>query len=140
MPFQGIEDGLYLIKQEAVKNGIKIDHYGILDIGNTLMHEAVDGSHPVVIHQTPPRLRIDWLRDTGTWNIEGLITDLAGAKARIIEAARTPNYDLFGNNCEHFARFVAFSKKNSTQIFWGTVGVGVTGFLAYHLFKALQEA
>lgn len=139
MPFQGHEDGLYLIKQDAVKDGIRVDHYGILDIGNTLLHEGADGSHPIVLHQTPPRLRIDWLQNTGTWTVLGRIIDVEGAKSRIQEAAQNPDYNLFGNNCEHFARFVAFSHNHSTQIFWGVVGVTTVGFLTFALFKVFHD-
>ncbi|MDR1789540.1 MAG: lecithin retinol acyltransferase family protein [Opitutaceae bacterium] len=38
------------------------------------------------------------------------------AKERIIEASKNPKYDLFGNNCEHFAKYVAFDKKESGPI------------------------
>lgn len=32
------------------------------------------------------------------------------------EALRRPSYDLFGNNCENFARYVATGKRESTQV------------------------
>ena len=138
MPYQNIEDGLYVIKQKAVKNGIAIDHYGLLDIGNILEHENIDGKHPIVIHQTPPSIRLNWLKDTGMWEIVGKVIDLSGAKERLKEAIKTPGYDLLGNNCEHFARFVAFNKKYSSQLIWGAVGIVALGFLAFNLFKSLR--
>lgn len=115
MPFQGCEDGLYIAKQKS-QNKLGIEHYGILDIGNRLNHPNADGINPTVVHQTPPQLRIDWLKDTGIWALLGKITDEAMARERISIAAKTPNYELFGNNCEHFARFIATGKRESRQL------------------------
>ena len=114
MPYQNLTDGLYLLKQKSVDKGV--DHYGILDIGNRLQISQADGTHPVVIHQTPPSIRLDWLQNTGTWQVLGSITDEAMAMNRIKLAAQDSQYDLFGNNCEHFARFVATGVRESTQI------------------------
>ena len=138
MPYQNYPDGLYLLKQPSEKNGIAIDHYGIIDIGNVLDHPQLDGSHPVVIHQTPPNIRINWLKDTGHWNILGKVVDVPSAKMRLREAFTNPRYDLFGNNCEHFARFVAMNQHSSGQLFWGVAGVTVTAVLGYHMFKRLK--
>lgn len=138
MPYQNLNDGLYLITQPAEKNGIKLEHYGILDVGNILRHPNADGSHPVVIHQTPPNIRADWLGNTGNWNLKGHISDVQGAMERIKEAFKNPTYDLFGNNCEHFARYVSQGKRYSNQIFWGGVGVIAAGALALYLFKGAK--
>lgn len=70
----------------------------------------------------------------------GKVIDFEGAKVRLKETFRNPEYDLFGNNCEHFARFVAFNQKYSSQILIGTRGLVATGFLAYHLFKTFKKA
>lgn len=140
MSYQGFSDGLYLAKQPVVKNGIIVDHYAVIDIGNVLRLKEVFGNHPVVVHQTPPQIRLNWLKDTGRWEVMGKVVDIEGAKSRIAEAFKNPMYDLFGNNCEQFARFVAHNKRYSGQIFWGTVGVIATGFIAYHAVKALRAA
>lgn len=112
MPYQGYSDGLYLVKQKSPNKGV--DHYGILDIGNRVRHPNVYGDHPVVIQQVPPTLRVDWFQNTGAWEVLGRITYEAMAIQRMNTAFATPNYDLFGNNCEHFARFVATGKREST--------------------------
>ncbi|MEK6551022.1 MAG: hypothetical protein AABZ50_05210 [Pseudomonadota bacterium] len=138
MPYQDLEDGLYLISQPAEKNGVRIEHFGILDIGNTLQHPKVNGEHPVVVHQTPPHVRADWLGNTGNWSVLGRITDAAGAMQRLKAAFANPHYDLFGNNCEHFARFVAHGERRSNQIFWGGVGIIAAGVLAVYLFKGAK--
>lgn len=114
MPYQDIPDGLYLMKQTSERKGV--DHYGILDIGNRLNQAQVNGQHPVVIHQTPPQIKMAWFQDTGQWTLLGRITDEAMAKKRIAEAFQNPKYDLFGHNCEHFARYVATGRKESTQL------------------------
>lgn len=120
MSYQGHEDGLYLVKQPSQKLGV--DHYGIVDIGNRMRLSGCDRSHPVVVHQTPPRIRFDWLQNTEKWRVLGKITDEKSALIRIREAHRNPAYDLFGHNCEHFARYIATGKKESFQLqagfFW----------------------
>lgn len=114
MPYQGYEDGLYLVKQKSIDKGV--DHYGILDIGNRIHHPNVDGINPVLIHQTPPHIKLDWLQDTGAWDVQGKITDEKMAIERIKHALKDPAYNLLGNNCEHFSRFVATGKRESTQV------------------------
>ncbi|WP_345990159.1 lecithin retinol acyltransferase family protein [Sulfurimonas sp. HSL1-2] len=138
MPYQSHQDGLYLAVQPSEKNGIPISHYGVIDIGNILEHPESDGSHPIVIHQTPPSIRADWLGHTGNWDIIGKVTDTQKAIQRIKEALENPEYDLFGNNCEHFARYVTEGVKTSRQVFWAGVSVVAIGSLAVYLFKKLQ--
>ena len=125
MPYQQLEDGLYLLKKKSEGKGV--DHYGILDVGNRIGNPGVDGRHPVVIHQTPPSIKFDWLQGTGAWAILGLITDETDAIARMNNAFQNPAYHLFGHNCEHFARYVATGRRESTQL--QAVGV-VAGLVA----------
>jgi hypothetical protein len=112
MPFQGLEDALYLVAQRSPKKGV--DHYGILDVGNNLGYVAAPA--PVVVHQSPPAIRADWLSVTGAWRVVWRIPDTAGALDRLRLALARPSYDLLGNNCEHFARYVATGKRESTQL------------------------
>lgn len=116
IPHNNLRSGLYLVKQSGRKIGL--EHYGILDVGNVIGHTKVKGQHPVVIHQTPPRVRIDWLKNTGSWHIVGRVQSkhLKEAIKRVNIALRDKNYDLFLNNCEQFARFIAEGKKYSTQL------------------------
>jgi hypothetical protein len=114
MSYQGYPDGLYLVVQKSPTKGV--DHYGILDIGNNLEVTGADGINPVIVHQCPPGIRADWLHDTGTWNVLGKITDERYAIERYKAALANPAYDLFGHNCEHFARFVATGVRESTQL------------------------
>ena len=138
MPYKNYPDGLYLLKQASEKNGIAIDHYGVADVGNVLRHPESDGSQPLVIHQTPPRIQINWLKDTGRWQVIGKVIDVKGAKARLREAFKNPAYNLFGNNCEHFARFVTQNQHSSSQVFWGVAGTVAAGVVLNQLFKGLK--
>jgi hypothetical protein len=124
MPYQQFDDGLYLLKQYSHAKGV--DHYGIMDVGNLLRLQDVDGSHPVIIHQTPPSITVHWLQDTGNWNMLGKIEDETSALQRIKKALENPRYDLFGHNCEHFARYVATGNHESTQLQFLGVIVGLT--------------
>lgn len=114
MPYQGYLEGLYLVAQKSATKGV--DHYGILDIGNRLAVQGADGINPVIVHQRPPSIQAEWLQGTGTWNVEGKITDERHAMARYRAALADPAYDLFGHNCEHFARFVATGVRESKQL------------------------
>jgi len=114
MPYQEYEDGLYLLKQKSARKGVA--HYGIMDVGNRLRHPGVNGQQPVVIHQTPPTIKMDWLQDTGDWLVLGKITDEEDAISRLNIVLQKPNYNLFVNNCEHFARYVATGRYESTQL------------------------
>jgi hypothetical protein len=133
MPYQGFADGLYLLKQKGAKG---VDHYGILDVGNRIGHPQADGRHPIVIHQTPPTIAMSWLQDTGAWTMAGRISDEADAIRRMRVALQKPGYDLFGHNCEHFARFVATGKRESTQL--QAVGV-VVGLAALTILAWRSE-
>lgn len=114
MPYQSLDDGLYLIHKPSTEK--VVDHYGVLDIGNRISHPRVDGFNPVVIHKGRNGNRIDWFQDMGTWTVIGKVNDEVGAISRLKEALKDPSYDLFGNNCEHFARFITTGKRESKQI------------------------
>lgn len=126
MPFENLDDGLYLIKQRSEAKGV--DHFGILDVGNRMRFANVfPGQQPVVVHQTPPHVQAAWLQQTGRWEVLGRITDEADAVARMRKARENPQYNLFGHNCEHFARYVATGKRESRQI---QVMVAIAGLAA----------
>jgi hypothetical protein len=123
VPYQGYSDGLYLVAQKSEAK--RVDHYGILDIGNRICLPGADGINPVIIHQTPPTIRIDWFQNTGVWRVLGAVADEPFALQRLNAAFTNPNYDLFGNNCEHFARFVALGTRESTQVQAAVVVAGL---------------
>ena len=106
--------GLYLLKRQSETK--VVEHYGVLDIGNRLSRASAWPPEPVVVHQTPPHVTITPFHETGTWQLLAKVEDEAGARERIREAVKKPEYDLFGHNCEHFARFVALGKRECTQL------------------------
>ena len=137
MGYKGYSDGLYIAKQPSDKFAISVDHYGIIDIGNKLgISTIINPLQPVVIHQTPPSLQLQWLQDTGSWTILGKIHDERMAKRRIREASKNPNYDVFGNNCEHFARYIAGGERKSNQL---RAGVTLTGLLVLAAYMLNNE-
>ncbi len=135
MPHYIRRPGLYLLVQKTQMKGVLVDHYGILDVGNRLKLPNVSWGRPVVIHQTPPQIRLDSLEDTGDWKVLGRITDEPLAISRINKALENSSYDLFGNNCEHFARYVATGRRESTQL--QAMGL-FAGLLAVIIFLAMS--
>lgn len=127
MPYQGLQDGLYLVVQHSPEKGV--DHYGVLDVGNNLRY--LTAIEPVVVHQSPPAIRADWLSATGAWQVADRIVDTAAALVRLRAALENPSYDVLGNNCEHFARYVAYGKRESGQVQGAVVVVGLIGLLIF---------
>ena len=114
MPYHDCADGLYFAVQRSAAKGF--DHYGIVDIGNRRRAPSVDNLHPVVLHQRPPGITADWLRDTGNWQLMHRIEDEAVALERLGIALTDPAYPALRHNCEHFARWVAFGVWESKQL------------------------
>jgi hypothetical protein len=118
MPHAGLPDGLYLAKQLSARK--RVDHFGIIDVGNRLGHPSVrPGDPPVVVHRTSQGLRLQWLHETDPWPECQHIVDEAGAMERIREAFK-----------DHFARFVASGKKHSIQVQAGLFVVGLAALFA----------
>lgn len=137
MPYNGLKDGIYIIKRKAQKIGI-IDHYGILDVGNLFNHPHSDGEQPIVYHMIDEGLTLQWLQDTGPdpWEVESHLKDkyIPDAQKRLNKASKNPHYNLFGNNCEHFARFIVEGEKYSTQLRVAAVIAGL-GVLIYFAMR-----
>ena len=130
MPFQGLQDGIYLVRQKSIRKK-DIDHYGVLDIGNRLNLANADGFNPVVIHQAPPQIRVDNLEDTGSWELLEQSIDEKLAENRFWKACENPIYFLGNNNCEHFARYVVCGIRESKQLQGAVIIIGVFA-LALH--------
>jgi hypothetical protein len=123
VPIQQLSPGLYWITQQSPKKGV--EHHAILDLGNRLRYRDVDPRHPIIVHQSPPAIRRGAFIGTGTWKIIMKLEDEPGAIRRLIAACANPVYNTTGNNCEHFARYVATGKRESQQV----QVVGLVGFL-----------
>ncbi|TGK42468.1 hypothetical protein [Leptospira andrefontaineae] len=109
--------GLYLAKKPAKEYFNLVDHYGVIDIGNVsgLFHNA--GQSPIVIEKIAGKGNVANYASSD-WIIIGKVKDhhILSAKIRLKTALNDPTYDLLGNNCEHFARFITEGKKRSTQV------------------------
>lgn len=109
--------GLYLAKRRSPEK--LVDHYGIIDIGNRALHPNVSPTYPAVYHINAAGLHWDYLANAGDgWQLLGRIgdEDEDAAIERIGQATSNPRYDLLQNNCEQFARWVAFGTKTSGQL------------------------
>lgn len=134
MSFIEVADGLYLGTRPAQgsgKNFPNVTHYGVIDIGNLFRNTSVKENFPVVYHKSPQSgLIVEYINRDETWTFKHPITDLEGARERLNEAAKNPAYRLFGDNCEHFANYVAWNRKvsvqsNALQLF---IGVAILAF------------
>jgi hypothetical protein len=81
MLYQGYADGIYLAMQPVTKGAIA--HFGVLDIGDKLPVPGADGINPIVVYQYPPRIRADWLSETGAWQLLAVATDTPAALQRL---------------------------------------------------------
>jgi len=115
-PFSQVPEGMYLVKR--LSSYPLIEHYAVLVTGNLVRQLGIPSSEPVVIHQTLPSAIVEWAVVTGTWNIVQQVPPnlVPEALERAAIAFRDPNYDLFANNCEQFARFISEGQKTSTQL------------------------
>ena len=133
MPYQRIRAGLYLLKQSSGSK--KVDHSAIMDVGNRSGRFPDSYFRPVVIHQSPPSIRVVWLDEFGDYDEIYRIEDEVGAAKRLNQALENPRYDLLGNNCEHFALYVATGRRQSPQLQGFAIGVGLVA-LAYAATRA----
>jgi hypothetical protein len=120
--YQGFQNGVC----PAHKFGGLITHYGVIEIGNILKLVRADSRFPIVYHQTADNgFCFEYL--DGNWSIIGKVKNdqLGVARQRLIAASKEKGYDLFGNNCEHLARFVTEGKKTSSQMQAAGVVAGI---------------
>ena len=119
-------DGVFLLERVRADKGV--DHLAV-GLGSRLAGRLRFSSwQPVVVHLLPPRLQVEaWGRG---WQVLARATDEDSALARLVEACQRPRYELLGNNCEHFARYVVTGKRESRQLQGaGWVAVGLAAFI-----------
>jgi hypothetical protein len=137
VPMRQLPAGMYLVKRPSTYPFI--EHYGVLVTGDLVRKLGINSLEPIVIHQTYPRARVDWATATGNWNMIGQVLPplVPFAMQRISVAFGDPNYDLFANNCEQFARFISVGQKTSTQL-WA-IGLGGVFALAVWVLSQNNE-
>jgi hypothetical protein len=116
VPFSNLPEGLYLVKRPSQYP--LIEHYGVLIVGQPLRSFGIYRDEPVILHRTDLGVRADWVGQMGPVHILGQVPPhlVSLAVARFSVALRENNYDLFTNNCEHFARYVTEGQSYSTQV------------------------
>ncbi|XDD45585.1 hypothetical protein AB3N60_12820 [Leptospira sp. WS39.C2] len=109
--------GLYLVKKPAEKFLGLVDHYAVIDAGNTSGLFSNFGQGPILIEKIVGKGNV-YRYMSGDWTILGKVKDhhIFAATLRLAQALNDPSYDLLGNNCEHFARFIAEGRKTSKQV------------------------
>ena len=115
-PFWEIPEGIYLVKRPSTY--LLIEHYAVLVTGGLVTRLGIRSPNPIIIHQTYPSARVEWAEVTGVWNFlnETPREGITAALGRVAIAFGDPNYHLFANNCEQFARYIVFGEKSSTQL------------------------
>lgn len=145
MMHQAPQKGLYLARKWAGPM-TPVFHWGIIDIGQCLggmslpaaarhtlvLLEGAEEAPGTVVHRTPGELRYEPVSDLHRWKLLRRIEDEAGARARIAHALQDPAYNLVGNNCEHFARYIADGRKHSGQVMVGLMGLMGLGAAAFY--------
>lgn len=106
--------GLYWIVQPSPKKGV--DHHAILDVGNRMRCSDAGQWQDMIIHQTPPSIQRQQSAGTGHWTVLQKIVDESNAIRRLVAACANPTYSTIGNNCEHFARYIATGVRESHQL------------------------
>ena len=91
----------------------------------------------MILHRTDLGVRADWAADMGTVHIMGQVPPhlVPLAVARFSVALQENDYDLFTNNCEHFARYVTEGQKYSTQVV-AAVAVGVLALVVWGINRS----
>jgi hypothetical protein len=104
----------------------RVWHYAIIDWSDSMGNCGYQVS--VVIELVPEGLRARPLLQGEVW-YSAQIFDLGGARARLrrmIQCAAWIKYDALGNNCESFARWIAFGRRESHQVASGLLFAGLT--------------
>jgi hypothetical protein len=115
-PYWRMPEGMYLLKRSS--SYPFVEHYGVLITAGLAGNIGHNSYEAIVIQQTWPQARIDAAEDTGSWGVVEKVSDyeISAALERVTIAFQDPNYYLFANNCEQFARFIVSGRKTSRQL------------------------
>lgn len=126
-------EGIHLVKRRAVASKAA-EHYGFAVVGDPVKYFSSPSSGSIVIHKTNIGIHPDPF-DPFLWEkVKTLDGNVLAAVARAHHSYRDA-YNLFFDNCEHFARFVVTGIKESTQI-QNLAGLGLIGFGIWAMWRA----
>lgn len=115
-------DGVLPLKRRVTEK--MVDHLAVGVGGRLGGRLGLSVWRPVVGHLLPDGLEVEPWRNG--WEVLGRARDEEQALRRLVQACRRPRYWLLGNNCEHFALWVATGKRESPQVqsvAWVATGV-----------------
>lgn len=128
------EEGLYIVKRRATLPPGK-EHYGIAVVGKYIKDFYPLWNTSMVIHKTNQLGRHCDFFNPSEWERVEKIPDTH--LAQVIYRARISwwdPYDLFLDNCEHWATYVGTGKKESSQV-QSFVKFGLGAAVAYFLLR-----
>lgn len=130
-----LSDGIHLVKRQSVVVTSK-EHYGVIVAGKSLRQLGYFDGYLRIFHIDNEGIHIDLLPKINNWNLVKSTHPLQNQNAitRLNFAILNPNYDLFSNNCEQFARYIVEGKKQSTQLQNAVALVGL-GVATYFVLK-----
>jgi len=106
--------GLWFAKRYSREKGVW--HFAVLDFSGWLVRGGIFGG---VIELLPDGPSIREVSGSESWEFLEEIHDVAGALRRLRHALALPHlhtYSALGNNCESFARWIAFGRRESHQV------------------------
>lgn len=107
--------GIRLLKRPA-PDKFNVDHYAV-EVPAHLTWRLWKHIGSLIVELRPTGLVAVPIEQQTGWTATSTAENEIGATARLQEALVSANpYDLFQNNCEHFARYVIMGKPESTQV------------------------
>ena len=109
--------GTYLVKTTSQLFPNLLYHFGVMIVGRRLRELGYSDTYPLVFHLTNSGFQVDWVETFGKPEILGKVDSISEPQAldRLRFASQNMNLWYVGNDCEHFARYVAEGYKQSTQ-------------------------
>lgn len=121
--------GMHIIKKPSNKIP-GAQHFAVLVAGEPLRSLGYSPNQSLIFHRTE-RMTIEAAENTGVWQHVEKIPDyqVPEALGRTVQSFSEPQYDLFTNNCETTARFIATGEKRSDQVNVALISVALVGLV-----------
>lgn len=123
-------EGIYLVKRKSVYTSA-IEHYGFAVIGKYLKGFDSSWDEPKVIHKTNLGVHADFFNPWDWEKVEKISEHNISQIILRTKISMFNTYDLLMDNCEHFARFAATGKKESSQVQNAVALIGLAGLFIW---------